>query len=117
MTILAEKTLSFTDLNDAAKHTAINDFATFYIEQYQHEGLDALAQIDPTGHIADINQWLLVNRTFLAEELHDGLVRDRRDNFAALLTTVNARFNANGKPAKPWADWYQETIAAAPQGR
>ena len=114
---MAETTLLFKDLSDAAKHTAISDFATFYIDQYQHEGLDALAQIDLTGHIADINQWLLVNDSFLPDELHDGLVRDRSDNFAALLTTVKAKFNANGKPAQPWPEWYDKTIAKAPQGR
>ncbi|MFD1393127.1 hypothetical protein ACFQ3L_05905 [Lacticaseibacillus jixianensis] len=114
---MAETTLSFAQLSDAAKRTAINDFATFYIDQYQHEGLDALAQIDLSGRIADINQWLISNRSFMSQELHDGLVRDREENFAALLEAVNVKFNANGKPAQPWTDWYKETIAAAPQGR
>ncbi|WP_338216459.1 hypothetical protein [Lacticaseibacillus salsurivasis] len=114
---MAEKTVLFDALSDSAKHTALVGFAKFYIEKYYNEGLDLLAQIDVSGHVADINQWLIDNDSFLKAEKLDGLVADRGDNMAALLVALKAPFTANGQPETPWNTWFKDEIGQAQQGR
>ncbi|WP_262315630.1 hypothetical protein [Lacticaseibacillus parakribbianus] len=114
---MADGTLTISELTPEAQHAAVESFAKFYLDKYQHEGLDLFAQIDTSGHIADINQWLVDNVNFLHDEKLQGLVQNRSDNFIALLKVLKSTFNANGIPDIPWQTWFDREIAAVAQGR
>ncbi|WP_407893230.1 hypothetical protein [Lacticaseibacillus sp. N501-2] len=108
---------SISELTADAQQKALSDFIDFYLDKYRNEGLDLIAQADTTGHIADINAWLMDNRSFSREELAAGLLRERGANLIALLNTINAPFNDNGLPETPWNEWFKSDLQSIPQGR
>lgn len=110
-------TKSITDLTSDAQLKALSDFIDFYLDKFRNEGLDLIAQADTTGHIADINAWLMANQSFNKEELKSGLLSERGDNLIALLNTINAPFNDNGLPVTPWNEWFKADLDTIPQGR
>ncbi|WP_125702561.1 hypothetical protein [Lacticaseibacillus daqingensis] len=114
---MTEEALTVNELAPDAQDAAVGSFAQFYLEKYTHEGLDVFAQIDTTGHIADINQWLVDNVNFLHEEKLHGLIQSRSANFVALLQVLKAPFNRNGQPLTSWSTWFADQIAKIPQGR
>ena len=75
-----------------------------------------LFQLDEQGDLADINHYLLDNRTLTREELTSGLLTHRSGNLLDLLKQVNVTFNAQGAPETPWAKWYADQIEGLPQG-
>lgn len=111
------KEMLITALKDSAQVAAIDGFVKFYLKKFRAGELDVIVQIDASGHVADINQWLYDNQPLSLEEQAEGLLRERRDNLVALLTTLKAPFNADGVPAESWDTWYQAAIAKIPQGR
>ena len=110
-------TKSISELTPEAQQKALSDFIEFYLDKFHNEGLDLIAQADTTGHIADINAWIMANTTFTHEELAAGLLRERGENLIALLNTINAPFNENGLPETPWNEWFKSDLNTIPQGR
>ena len=105
------------ELTPEQQAKALKDFSQFYLDKYQHEGLDTLAQADSKGHIADINAWLVVNRGLAAADLQAGLIASRKENLVALIGELNASFDAEGIAAPPWPQWFETQIDNIPQGR
>ncbi|WP_179394087.1 hypothetical protein [Lacticaseibacillus absianus] len=114
---MTEAALTIDDLTPDAQRAAVSGFAKFYLNKYTHEGLDVLAQRNSSGHIADINQWLVDNVNFSSEEKLTGLITSRYDNLVALLKALKTPFNNQGIPAEPWADWFDQQLARVVQGR
>lgn len=108
---------TINELAPEAQAKALSDFTQFYLDKYQHEGLDLIAQADSAGHVADINAWLAANTTFSTAELLAGLLADRGANIKALLVAIHAPFTAAGLPETPWEEWFKQSLAGIPQGR
>ncbi|MCG4281202.1 hypothetical protein [Lacticaseibacillus saniviri] len=103
-------------LSQEAQQTALENFIAFYTAHYHADGMDVLSQLDQSGHVADINQYLLDNRSLTAEDVKNGLLTQRRGNLIGLIQALNISFNANGIPDTPWETWLQNIVADLPQG-
>ena len=113
---MATSNTTIDQLNEAAQKTALETFANFYLRRFFGDGLDVFSQLDEQGDLADINHYLLDNRTLTREELTSGLLTHRSGNLLDLLKQVNVTFNAQGAPETPWAKWYADQIEGLPQG-
>ena len=113
---MATSNTTIDQLNEAAQKTALETFAKFYLSRFFGDGLDVFSQLDEQGDLADINHYLLDNRTLTREELTIGLLTHRSGNLLDLLKQVNVTFNAQGAPETPWAKWYADQIEGLPQG-
>jgi len=103
-------------LKAGPQQTALENFTKFYVKHYMSDGLDVLGQLDQSGHIADINQFLLENRSLTSEDLYSGLLTSRRGNLIELISSLKTKFNDNGIPDTPWEDWFKQTVTELPQG-
>ncbi|MFD1430080.1 hypothetical protein [Lacticaseibacillus mingshuiensis] len=111
------KSVTINELTPDAQNAAVESFAKFYLDKFSNEGLDVIAQIDGTGHIADINQWLIDNPALSSEARIAGLLVARQDNFVELLSVLKTTFNESGIPDVSWSDWFKEQETKIPQGR
>jgi len=107
---------TITELKADAQQVALENFAKFYVKHFETDGLDVMSQLDQTGHIADINQFLLDNRSLTRADIYNGLLTSRRGNLIALLSALGTSFNDNGIPDTPWEDWFKATVTELPQG-
>ena len=78
--------------------------------------MDVFSQLDKQGDLADINHYLLDNRTLTREELTKGMLTHRSGNLLDLLKQVKMMYNAQGAPETPWQEWYAAQIDKLPQG-
>ncbi|WDF82449.1 hypothetical protein PQ472_11230 [Lacticaseibacillus pabuli] len=112
---MAESALSFEELSDDAKKTAVAEFARFYVRRYRTNGLDIFAQLDQTsGYIADINQYLFENTSLHSDELLAGALQMRSDNFAGLISDLDLTYDKQGHAKPTLAEWYAGHVVVLP---
>lgn len=103
---MAETNLQLDQLSEAAKTIGINQFGRFYVQHFRTDGLDVFAQLDQSGYISDINQYLMENAALHTDELLMGLVKNRGENLARLISALGVTFADNGAAQPALAQWY-----------
>ncbi|WP_125571157.1 hypothetical protein [Lacticaseibacillus songhuajiangensis] len=113
---MPENNLSFDQLNDQAKNNAVTDFGRFYVKHLRTDGLDVFAQLDHSGYIADINEYMMENTALHSDELLSSVIRQRRGNLEGLIQQMGLQFNDEGKAQPELEQWYlNEKSATAVQ--
>lgn len=108
---MADSTIKYGDLSADAKTVAVAQFGRFYVQRYRTTGLDLLAQMDRSGRIADINQFLMENATLHSDELVTGVLAHRNENLADLIASLGLTYDVNGHANPALAAWYDSLIA------
>jgi hypothetical protein len=103
---MAENNLQFDQLTDAAQSIAVTQFGRFYVRYFRTEGLDVFAQLDRSGYIADINQYLMENSALHSDELLTGLIQNRSQNLAHLISALGITFAEDGTAQPTLEQWY-----------
>ncbi len=103
---MAESNLQFNQLSDSAKRVAVSQFSKFYVRYFRNEGLDVFTQLDRTGYITDINQYLMENSALHSDELIVGLIANRGENMGHLLDAIGVTFAEDGTPQPTLEQWY-----------
>lgn len=103
---MAENNLQFDQLSESAQTIAVNQFGKFYVQHFRADGLDLFAQLERSGYIADINQYLMENAALHSDELLAGLVKNRSANLALLIKALGITFAEDGTAQPSLAQWY-----------
>lgn len=109
---MAESTIKYGDLSADAQTVAVAQFGRFYVKRYRTTGLDLLAQLDRSGRIADINQYIMENATLHSDELVMGVIKHRSGNLAGLITDLGLTYGLNGHALPTLDEWYDGLIAS-----
>lgn len=103
---MAENNLQFDQLSEPAQSVALTQFGRFYLRYFRTEGLDVFAQLERSGYIADINQYLMENSALHSDELLTGLIKSRGQNLAHLISALGITFAEDGSAQPTLEQWY-----------
>ncbi|MBW1605299.1 hypothetical protein [Lactobacillus sp. Sy-1] len=113
---MSDKLFDFKELNDSAKHTAVKEFAIFYVHQYANNNMELIANYDVDGVVQDINRDLYINRFNLESTIISDSVSERFSKYAHLLENIDQKYFDNGHPEKNWDTWYEDKYASVQRG-
>lgn len=107
---MSEKGLTYSQLKNAtAKENALQNFISFYIDQYQHNSLEILGAEVSNQVMSTINESLHQNLYRPHDELLATSERLSKPAYEEILSQLsNIQFDEDGEPVVPLVTMWQE---------
>lgn len=108
--------MSYVELNDDAKETAMRSFIDFYVHQYSNNSLEILGAHVSNEIMSTINQILQENNFLGHSELVDLSYKLSKPAYEKILEELtDVKFDEDGEPVVAWEQAWENKEESLPE--